>query len=94
MQSSDEIKEKRRIYMREYKRKQYETNREQSNDNQKVYYHMKHNPNIDLDDLKSITVMKSEFIKLICNLSKIKENHPIVLKEFLEKYVEDITQDI
>ena len=86
----DVNKEKRRTYMREYKRRQYELNREQSNTNQKIYYHIKNNPNVDLEEFKNISVMRAEFVKVICNLQKIKEQHPNVLKEYLTKYLEDI----
>ncbi len=93
MKTAEEIqlaKEKRRMYMREYKRKQYADNKFQTNMKQKLYYHQKHNPNVNLNDLKQITVMRAEFIKVLCNLQKIKEHHPDMLKEYLIKYIQDL----
>jgi hypothetical protein len=93
MKTIEEIalaKEKRTTYMREYKRKQYALNKDQLNANQIMYYHKRHNPDIVVQDLKDFTVMKSEFTKILCNMQKIKLQHPEILKEYLQKYILDM----
>jgi len=93
MKTAEEIqlaKEKRRTYMREYKRKQYANNQEQSKLSQKIYYHNRLNPDLNLNHAAQFTVMEPEFFKVVCNLQKIKEHHPDVLREYLEKYLQDM----
>ena len=83
-------KEKRTTYMRDYKRKQYAQNKDKVNAEQVIYYHKKHNPSIMMKDLKKFTVMKAEFTKALCNMEKIKLQHPEILKEYLQQYITDM----
>ena len=88
----DLAKEKRKLYMREYKRAQYEKNKTDTNTKQKIYYHIKNNPDVNMEQIKQFNVMIPEFTKIICTLHKIKENHPDVLKEYLQNYILDMYQ--
>ena len=76
-----EAKEKRRAYMRDYKRKQYAKDKDNINCKQKIYYHKKTNPGLKTEALKTFTVMQHEFTKVYCNME-----YPDVLKEYLQSY--------
>jgi hypothetical protein len=85
MRTPEEIalsKEKRTIYMREYKNREYTQKHDQMKEKQRIYYHTKHN-NINIP---TFPVMKLEFTKMIISLNKIRENHPEELKKFMIQY--------
>ena len=85
-----EAKEKRRAYMRDYKRKQYAKDKDNINCKQKIYYHKKTNPGLKTEALKTFTVMQHEFTKVYCNMEKIRSEHPDTLKEYLQSYVAEL----
>jgi predicted metal-dependent hydrolase len=86
----EQSKQKRRDYMRDYKRKQYEQDREQTNINQKLYYYQKKFPHICFENIKPLNVMQAEFSKVQIDLQKIKDEHPNVLKEYLTDYLKTL----
>jgi hypothetical protein len=79
-------KEKRKIYMREYKRKQYKSKREEITEANKIYYLTK-STDLCLDEINKFTVSKSDFSKALCILRKLDERHPEELKSFLLDFV-------
>ena len=81
--------EHRREYMREYKKKHYNANKDQSREDQRLYYHCS-KAGLHTRELKQFTVMKADFTKLLCLLTKIKDSEPDALKEYLSTYAEDL----
>lgn len=79
-----EAKEKRKIYMREYKRRSYNKDKNSVIEYQRVRHFLKSNPNITKEDTESFSVMKADFMKLLCQIKKIQEVCPDELQEFLQ----------
>jgi len=77
-----EAKERRKVYMREYKRQEYANKNELMKSKQRIYYHTK-NSNMDIP---MFDIMPLEFTKLTVCLNKIKSEHPDELKEYLNTY--------
>jgi hypothetical protein len=83
-------KERRRTYMREYKRNQYKTNGHEISENNKKYYIAKTGKGITLEEINRFSVMATDFAKVTCLLRKIQLCHPDVLKDFLQEYIETL----
>jgi hypothetical protein len=75
----------KRTYMREYKRKQYETNGELMRQKNKAYY-CKYKYNLNSDDMKRYDVLLPLITKLTICLEELKIKNPTFLKEIVEKY--------
>ena len=87
--SDEEKRNKRRAYMREYRRKYCAKNKKALSDYNKVNY-LVHKKGLNKDQVKDVTVMKADFAKIIVLFDKIKEEYPLELKDFVMTYVEDI----
>ncbi len=90
MKTPEEIaiqKEKRRIYMRNYKRKQYAEKREQMKETQRLYYHTNINKGINREQIQKFDIMPVEFTKALSNLNKIKGTCPEELRKFMSDYI-------
>ena len=91
MKTPEEIaiqKEKRRVYMRNYKRKKYAENHEQMKEMQRLYYHIKINKRLHSEPILKFAVMSVEFTKALYNLNKIKDIYPEELLKFMTDYIE------
>ena len=90
MKTPEEIeiqKEKRRVYMRNYKRKQYAEHHEQMKETQRLYYHTKINKKLNPEPIQKFPLMSVEFTKALYNLNKIKDIYPEELLKFMTDYL-------
>lgn len=88
-EQQEQAKERRREYMREYKRKQYETKRKEISEANKIHY-LKTKKNLSTDEIDQFQVCKSEFGKILCLCKKINIDHPSELKSFLTNYLNQL----
>jgi hypothetical protein len=82
MKTIEEIniqKEKRKIYMREYKRREYKEKHDEMKEIQRLYYHNNKN--------KESTNPNIEFVKVLSHLNRIKTIKPDELKTFMTDYI-------
>ena len=86
-----ESKERRREYMRNYKREQYKRDKTLT-EKAKMYYTAKKCTDVTLDEVKKFPCMKSDFAKILNHCRKIQKSHPEDLKTFLLQVLEDIDE--
>jgi len=83
----DEARDKRRTYMREYKRLKYAENAEHICAKNRAYY-CKKKLNTTVEDLKKYDVMLPIVVKVKAGLNELRENNPVIFKEIMELYQE------
>lgn len=81
----NERKEKRRTYMREYKRKQYADNASIIKDKNKAYYY-KNKFQLPNEDMKKYDVMLPNVAKARYYLDLLRTEHPELLPEIIAIY--------
>jgi NAD+--asparagine ADP-ribosyltransferase len=77
---------KKRTYMREYKRKQYQENGEMIRDKNKAYYY-KYKFGLNGDDMKKYDTLLPLVSKTKKHLDDLKNANPLFLAEILKEYV-------
>jgi|APGre2960657423_1045063.scaffolds.fasta_scaffold34631_1 NAD+--asparagine ADP-ribosyltransferase len=77
---------KKRTYMREYKRKQYQENGEMIRDKNKAYYY-KYKFGLNGDDMKKYDTLLPLVSKTKKHLDDLKNANPLFLAEILKQYV-------
>lgn len=77
---------KKRTYMREYKRKQYQENGELIRDKNKAYYY-KYKFGLNSDDMKKYNTLLPLVSKTKKHLDDLKNANPIFLAEILKEYL-------
>jgi hypothetical protein len=91
IKTSEQIEEarlKRRLYMREYKRKSYQKDKDDVIQYHRIRNFQKTNPCINESDVRQFTdsPMKADFVKLLCQLRKIQQVCPDDLQNYLETW--------
>ena len=84
MNSEDESKSK--IYMREWKRKDYARNGDKIKAKNKSYYY-KYKFGFNSDDMKKYDIYLPLVAKIWDNLEKLKTEKPELINSCLEKYI-------
>lgn len=88
-EQNEASRERRRVYMREYKRKQYADSKNDISEVNKMQYlksKLKDDDTI-INELECVSVCKSDFGKILCLFKKIDSQHPGELKTFLQNYI-------
>jgi hypothetical protein len=75
-------------YMREYKRKQYQENREEIKEKNKAYYY-KYKFHVSNDDLKKYDTLLPIIVRIRKELDELKSKKPELINEILEPYLQD-----
>jgi hypothetical protein len=86
MEVDDEKKIKRRIYMRQYKAREYANKHEEMKNKQREYYHINKEKK-----LKSKSIDNTQFKKLTTSLDKLLILSPELLNTFMLDYMNDHT---
>lgn len=81
-----ETEPKKRTYMREYKRKQYQSNGGMIRDKNKAYYY-KYKFGLNADDMKKYDTLLPLVSKTKKHLDDLKIANPLFLAEILKEYI-------
>jgi hypothetical protein len=82
LKTSDKTK-----YMREYKRKQYQTKSEDIKNKNKAYYY-KYKHNLSNEDMKKYDIHLPLIARIRKNLDELKETKPEFVQDILNQYLE------
>ena len=86
--NAEQQREKRRTYMREYKRRKYAENADLIKEQQRIYYHARKNKSITPSTVISqFPIVPVEFTKLLIKMDKLKESNPDALYSFMNEYI-------
>ena len=85
MSIEEERKEKRKVYMREYKRKQYAENADIIKNKNKAYYY-KNKFQLPSEDMAKYDVMLPTVAKARYYLDLLKTEHPELLPDIIAVY--------
>jgi hypothetical protein len=77
--------EKRRTYMREYKRRKYAENTEQILAKNRAYY-CRNTLNVPMEDFKKYDVLLPIVAKVRMGLNELRETSPQVFREIMDAY--------
>jgi hypothetical protein len=89
--NTDDKKQHRREYMREYKRKQYQENSEKIKLKNQAYYY-KYKFNRPTEDMKKYDVLLPYIAKLEKIINDLKSLDSVIAKEFLESKYKELSE--